>query len=87
MKAPAMITIDDIQTYLSDDLLGGRAGRVAVETDLLTSGLVDSLNVMKLVSYLEERGNITIPAQDVVLENFISVEKMHAYLKTRGVAE
>jgi len=65
-----MITIDAIQTYISDTLLEGQSGAIDVEQDLLTTGILDSLNVMKLASYLEETGSISIPAQDVVFHTF-----------------
>ena len=81
-----MITLNAIQSYISDTLLEGQQGSVAADQDLLTSGLLDSLNVMKLANYLEETCSITIPAQDVVLENFATIEKMHSYLAGRGAA-
>lgn len=81
-----MITMDTIRTFISDTLLEGQSGSIDADQDLLMSGLLDSLNVMKLASYLEETCNITIPAQDVVLENFSTVTNMHDYLTTRGVA-
>jgi len=81
-----MITIDAIRSYISDTLLEGQSGPVEVDQDLLMSGLLDSLNVMKLANHLEETCAITIPAQDVVLENFSTITKMHGYLASRGVA-
>lgn len=81
-----MITTSAIQTYISDTLLEGQHGPIDVDQDLLMTGLLDSLNVMKLASHLEEAGGITIPAQDLLLENFSTITKMYDYLKSRGAA-
>jgi acyl carrier protein len=80
-----MITKDDIRTYISITLLEGSSREpIGDDQDLLISGLLDSLNVMKLAQFLEETCGITIPAQDVVLENFATITQMYAYLTTRG---
>jgi len=81
-----MITKDAITTYINTTLLEGRSDPITSDQDLLMSGVLDSLNVMKLAVHLEETCSITIPAQDVVLENFSTVDQMYSYLDGRGVA-
>jgi acyl carrier protein len=54
------------------------------DTDLLMSGLVDSLGVVRIVDWLESRLSIEIDPSDVVLEHFISVDAMIDYLRGRG---
>jgi acyl carrier protein len=57
------------------------------ETDLLLTGQVDSLGVMRIVGWLEERCDIEIDPVDVVLENFQSVGDMVAFVeRSREVA-
>ncbi len=48
-------------------------------TDLLLTGLVDSLGVVELVGWLEERVGTEIDPIDVVLENFQTVDQMVAF--------
>ncbi|NNF53746.1 MAG: acyl carrier protein [Acidimicrobiales bacterium] len=55
---------------------------VKPDTDLLTTGLVDSLGAMELVHFLEEHRNIDIDPVDVTIENFGTVNSMVA-LATR----
>lgn len=74
----------EIRTYVIDELLGGRA--VADDEDLLLSGLVDSLGVMRLVRHLEQRFAITVPAADVVIEHFETIDAVAAYAEGRKAA-
>ena len=69
--------------FIQNDLLGG-AVEVLSETDLLKTGLIDSLGIMRLVAFLEKEYKTTIPAQDLTLENFSSVSAVMAYLESRG---
>ena len=46
------------------------------DTDLLLTGQVDSLGVVQIVAWLEERLGITIDPSDVVLDNFQTVAAM-----------
>jgi acyl carrier protein len=50
-------------------------------TDLLLTGQVDSLGVIRIVGWLEERCDIEIDPVDVVLENFQSVRDMVAFVE------
>ncbi|MEM6793795.1 MAG: acyl carrier protein [Acidobacteriota bacterium] len=56
------------------------AAEVTAEDDLLASGLVDSLGVMRLIRHLEETYGVTVPAADVTLENFMTVSAVAGYL-------
>ena len=51
---------------------------VGLDTDLLLTGLVDSLGVVEIVSYLEQANGIEIDVTDVVIENFQTPAKMLA---------
>ena len=48
--------------------------------DLLTTGIVDSMAIMRLISFIEEAKDIQIPPEDLIIENFISVEAIIQYL-------
>ncbi len=46
------------------------------ETDLLLTGLVDSLGVIQVVAWIEDELNVSIDPVDVTLENFQSAGRM-----------
>lgn len=57
--------------------------RITAETDLLLTGLVDSLGVVQIVGWIEDELGIEVDPLDVVLENFQTVGQMLAYIAGR----
>ena len=55
---------------------------VANDTDLLLTGLVDSLGVVMIVEWLEHELGATIDPADVVLEHFQTIDAMLGFLRT-----
>ena len=60
---------------------------LANDTSLLNSGILDSLSLLRLVVFLEERFGITMGDADLLPENFASVNAICAYLRARGARE
>ena len=53
---------------------------IEADDDLLSAGLVDSMGMMKLIQYIEVQFSIKVAAQDMTIENFITVEAMAKYV-------
>ena len=53
---------------------------IDVGTDLLTSGTLDSMAVIRLVASLEQKYEIKIPPTDLVIENFLNVQSIEKYV-------
>ena len=70
-----------LMRYIQDELLHGRMNDLQAEDDLLSSGVINSLGILQLVSFVEERMGIEIPDEDVVYENFHSVAALADYLE------
>ena len=51
--------------------------------DLLGGGIVDSLGMMKLVSFVEETYSIRIEPEDMVIENFMTVEHVCNFINSK----
>ena len=64
------ISIDDLEDLAFDD-------------DLLGSGIVDSMGMMRLIDFIEKEFNISIPQEDLAVENFMSIERIVAYLTNK----
>jgi len=54
------------------------------DTDLLLTGLVDSLGVVVIVQWMEQELGLTIPPADVILDNFQTVAQMVEYAEGRA---
>jgi acyl carrier protein len=73
-----------INDYISRELVPDPALLpLANETPLLDSGILDSLSLLRLVVFLEERFGITMSDADLLPENFASVNVICAYLRAR----
>lgn len=57
-------------SWIAGDVALDPSTPITSETELLVSGLVDSLGVVQIVSWLEERLGLQIDPVDVVFENF-----------------
>jgi len=79
-----MLSKSEIQSFIKTSILEDESIEISDSQDLLLSGILDSINVMRLVSHIETKCNIKIDAADVVLENFGSIDKMESYLLTRA---
>jgi acyl carrier protein len=58
---------------------------LADETSLIESDILDSLNLLRLVVFLEERFAVTIGEADLHPANFASVNAICAYLHSRDM--
>ncbi len=69
---------DAVATFISEELLGGQV--VEHDQNLLEDGAVDSLGMLRLVAYLEERYAIEIPPEQFTIENFRTINTIGDYL-------
>ena len=73
-----------IKDYISRELVPDAALLpLANDTSLLDSGILDSLSLLRLVVFLEERFGIGVGDTDLLPENFSSVNAICAYVRAR----
>jgi acyl carrier protein len=75
-----MSTSSLLLDYIKKELAVGSKRNIQMNDDLLSAGIIDSLGVLQLVAFIEEQFNIQMPDEDVVLENFQSVNSLANYL-------
>lgn len=71
--------------YIATDILNESDRVIGDDEDLLASGLLDSLSVMSVIHFIEQDLGIDVPAEDVTIENFVSLRAIDAYVGRRGV--
>lgn len=76
-------TLDAIREHIQLDILNDPQQTIQDDQDLLLSGMLDSLGVIRLVAWLEKQCTITVPAEDVLVEHFGSLLQIQAYLQQR----
>ncbi|NJN55428.1 MAG: acyl carrier protein [Anaerolineae bacterium] len=76
---------DQIKKYIAENFLFSSNGFTLDDDEsLLEAGVVDSLGVVELVSFVEEKFGITVPDDDIVPDNFDSVDNLAAYIARRS---
>lgn len=71
--------------YIQEQLLNNELENdLEAQDDLLGDGILDSLGMMKLILFIETQLNTKIPPQDMIIENFMSVEHIVNYLGKKG---
>jgi acyl carrier protein len=66
---------------------GGDAATIDENTQLIDSGVIDSMALMRLISFVEERTSVRIPDEEVLPENFQSISDIQSLvdrLKSRA---
>ena len=70
-----------IQTFLKDSLGIAVDG---VSTPLVSGGLIDSMQVVEVAMFLETQADITLDENDLVVENFDSIEAMASLVASKA---
>ena len=78
-----VLTIDMLRDYIKTELLNDAELSIEEDQDLLLSGLLDSLNVVRLASHIEHSCAFKIPPEDMILENFGTLNQINTYIQTR----
>lgn len=79
-----MSTQDILTQYISHELLAvNNDSALQADDNLLTSGLIDSLGVMRLVGFIEDEFDVEVLPEDITIENFRTINLIAAYLNKR----
>jgi acyl carrier protein len=63
--------------------LGVDVPELDADTALVTTGLVDSVGLVRIATFIENLLAIRIPDRDIQAENFETVRRMEAYVQKR----
>ena len=73
-----------VRAYIVGELLGGQPPEELVGTTyLIEEQIIDSLGIVSMVSFLEERFAITIESEDVILDNFETLDAISAFVESK----
>jgi acyl carrier protein len=73
-----------VRQYIAQNILFSNNGYpYADDASFLDEGIIDSMNVLELVAFVEEKFGITVQDQDIVPDHFDSVSKLAAYVRRR----
>lgn len=75
------MNIESIRHFIQIEILNDPEFAIKPDQDLLLSGTLDSVSVVRLVTHIEEQAQIEIAPEDVTLENFGTLETIVAYIE------
>lgn len=79
-----MTELDDLRIFIEKELvLEDHRGPLEPGDDLLATGVIDSLAIVKLTRFMEERYGIVVEDEDIVPDNFRSIEALARFIRTR----
>lgn len=77
----------DVERHLRDYIvnvrLGGDGSSLEPTSPLLAWGVLDSLSVVDLVTFIEEQFHVTVPADEVTAQNLENLEAIRALVLRR----
>lgn len=76
-----------IRDYIAKNLLFSESGfSYDDDASFLDEGIVDSLGIIELVTFVEKQFGISVADQDLVPDNFDSVRKLDAFVRRKQSA-
>ncbi len=77
-------TQDIVKDYVSRELVDdGKEVELKEEENLLANGIMDSLGILKLVSFIEQKFDVQVPDEDITVQNFRSLKDIASYLENK----
>ena len=73
-----------IKDFITQNLIQGNVQiELSTEDDLLGSGLIDSMGMMRLIAFIEEQFTVKVPPEDMTLDNFMTIDNIYNYLQSK----
>jgi len=69
-----------LRCFITENYLFGQDAEIRDTDSFLELGIIDSTGILELVSYLEEEYALLIEPEEIIPENFDSLDKLTAFL-------
>ena len=90
MKVPNVGQAGDLNTSVREFILKqfplARKQQIKDSDPLLESGMVDSMGVLDVVTFIEHEYSITVSDEDLSPENFQSIDRISAFIQSKTAA-
>jgi len=78
-----MDTRQEIRHYIVDNILFGDGTILKDDISIQEHGIIDSLGFVELISFLEQKYGIRIKDDELIPENFDSLQKITRFVESR----
>ena len=74
---------EELEKYILKEFAVDSDVTITADTDLLMQGIIDSMGVIKLANFMEEKFGIKVGDIDMVPENFQNIDSLAEFIKSR----
>jgi acyl carrier protein len=79
-----MDIVNVVEQYIVDEIMvGNQNTKLDPDASLISSGIVDSLALLRLISFLEERFGVTVEDDEVVPDNFETLNVIKELIESK----
>jgi acyl carrier protein len=86
MAGGAVIDLTAVRKFVNSELLYQDDQAIDDNANLIEMGVIDSMTLLRLISFLEENYGIEIPDQEIMPDNFRSLSAIGNFLAGRVAA-
>ena len=77
------MTDERVRRFIVDTFLYGDEKGLSSETSLTEAGIVDSTGILELISFLEKAYSITVEDEELIPENFDSLQQIAQFIRSK----
>lgn len=74
---------EKIRNFIVENFLFGER-ELKDDEPLFESGIIDSLGLIKLLAFIDEKFNVSVDMSEIMIENFNTLDDIMETLKSRG---
>jgi acyl carrier protein len=74
---------NEIRGYIVENILFGEGRMLEADTSLHHGGIVDSMGMLEIITFVEERFGIKVADSDMVPENFGTLRRLSGYVEKK----
>ena len=75
--------IEKVREFIVEELLLGEDSELTDETSFYETNIIDSLGIIRLISFLEETFNLEIEDEELVPENLDNLKNIASFLERK----
>lgn len=69
--------------HIKEELVSENIDELAATDNLLDSGVLDSMTMMRLITFIEDLYNIKVEPEEMIIENFMTVKDIGNYITSK----
>jgi acyl carrier protein len=78
-----MSQINAVKEFIIENFLFGEEVQLELDTDFFDKGIIDSTGVIELVSFIEEKFDISVEDDELIPENLSSLKRVDLFLEKK----